>query len=107
MFSSAEEVRLPVTMEAHSSSLRSTMTTICFQFGFLLDENAGSKFDSIGLNAVANTDRAGETATLSVSLARAQTVGRHLLFRMIVCLVSRNKPEFVVTVTRLDLCVLP
>ncbi|XP_022622596.1 CCAAT/enhancer-binding protein zeta [Seriola dumerili] len=29
------------------------------EFGSLLDENAGSKFDSIGLNAMANTDRAG------------------------------------------------
>uniref|UniRef100_A0A3Q3J9Q0 CCAAT/enhancer-binding protein zeta n=1 Tax=Monopterus albus TaxID=43700 RepID=A0A3Q3J9Q0_MONAL len=28
-------------------------------FGSLLDENAGSKFDNIGLNAMANTDRAG------------------------------------------------
>lgn len=29
------------------------------QFGSLLDENAGSKFDNIGLNAMANTDKAG------------------------------------------------
>ncbi|KAL6095491.1 cebpz [Pungitius sinensis] len=29
------------------------------EFGSLLDENAGSKFDSIGLNAVANRDKAG------------------------------------------------
>ncbi|XP_040920551.1 CCAAT/enhancer-binding protein zeta isoform X2 [Toxotes jaculatrix] len=29
------------------------------EFGSLLDENAGSKFDNIGLNAMANTDRAG------------------------------------------------
>nr|XP_046229485.1 CCAAT/enhancer-binding protein zeta [Scatophagus argus] len=29
------------------------------EFGSMLDENAGSRFDNIGLNAVANTDRAG------------------------------------------------
>uniref|UniRef100_A0A3B4EU84 CCAAT/enhancer-binding protein zeta n=1 Tax=Pundamilia nyererei TaxID=303518 RepID=A0A3B4EU84_9CICH len=29
------------------------------QFGCLLDENAGSKFDNIGLNAMANRDKAG------------------------------------------------
>lgn len=29
------------------------------QFGALLDENAGSKFDSIGLNAMSNADKAG------------------------------------------------
>ncbi|KAM6892600.1 CCAAT/enhancer-binding protein zeta [Xenentodon cancila] len=29
------------------------------EFGSLLDDNAGSQFDNIGLNAVANTDRAG------------------------------------------------
>lgn len=29
------------------------------QFGALLDENAGSKFDNIGLNAMANADKAG------------------------------------------------
>ncbi|XP_070782546.1 CCAAT/enhancer-binding protein zeta [Enoplosus armatus] len=29
------------------------------EFGSLLDENAGSKFDNIGMNAVANTDKAG------------------------------------------------
>ncbi|XP_026174337.1 CCAAT/enhancer-binding protein zeta [Mastacembelus armatus] len=29
------------------------------EFGSLLDENAGSRFDNIGLNAMANTDRAG------------------------------------------------
>lgn len=34
------------------------------QFGSLLDENAGSKFDNIGLNAMANTDRAGGTENI-------------------------------------------
>ncbi|XP_056873185.1 CCAAT/enhancer-binding protein zeta isoform X2 [Takifugu flavidus] len=29
------------------------------EFGALLDENAGSKFENIGLNAMANTDKAG------------------------------------------------
>ncbi|XP_058469988.1 CCAAT/enhancer-binding protein zeta isoform X2 [Solea solea] len=29
------------------------------EFGSLLDENAGSKFDNVGLNAMATTDRAG------------------------------------------------
>ncbi|KAF3703208.1 CCAAT/enhancer-binding protein zeta CCAAT-box-binding transcription factor [Channa argus] len=29
------------------------------EFGSLLDENAGSKFDNIGVNAMANTDKAG------------------------------------------------
>ncbi|KAF7652757.1 hypothetical protein LDENG_00092750 [Lucifuga dentata] len=29
------------------------------EFGFLLDENVGSRFDSVGMNAVANTDKAG------------------------------------------------
>ncbi|KAK9531906.1 hypothetical protein VZT92_011298 [Zoarces viviparus] len=29
------------------------------EFGSLLDENAGSKFDTIGVNAMANTDKAG------------------------------------------------
>uniref|UniRef100_A0A8C7JZT5 CCAAT/enhancer-binding protein zeta n=1 Tax=Oncorhynchus kisutch TaxID=8019 RepID=A0A8C7JZT5_ONCKI len=29
------------------------------QFGFMLDENAGSKFDNIGMNAMANKDKAG------------------------------------------------
>ncbi|XP_054474191.1 LOW QUALITY PROTEIN: CCAAT/enhancer-binding protein zeta [Anoplopoma fimbria] len=29
------------------------------EFGSMLDENAGSKFDNIGMNAVANTDKAG------------------------------------------------
>ncbi|XP_041815058.1 CCAAT/enhancer-binding protein zeta [Chelmon rostratus] len=29
------------------------------EFGSMLDENAGSKFDNIGLNAMANTDKAG------------------------------------------------
>uniref|UniRef100_A0A8C7PLC7 CCAAT/enhancer-binding protein zeta n=1 Tax=Oncorhynchus mykiss TaxID=8022 RepID=A0A8C7PLC7_ONCMY len=28
-------------------------------FGFMLDENAGSKFDNIGMNAMANKDKAG------------------------------------------------
>lgn len=37
------------------------MWFVVFQFGSLLDENAGSKFDNIGLNAMANADRAGET----------------------------------------------
>lgn len=36
---------------------------IYFQFGSLLDENAGSKFDNIGLNAMANTDKAGKFET--------------------------------------------
>ncbi|KAK5852574.1 hypothetical protein PBY51_006427 [Eleginops maclovinus] len=30
------------------------------EFGSLLDENTGSKFDNIGLNAMANTDKAGQ-----------------------------------------------
>lgn len=30
------------------------------QFGSMLDENAGAKFDNIGMNAMANTDKAGE-----------------------------------------------
>lgn len=30
-----------------------------FQFGSLLDENSGSKFDNVGLNAMANRDKAG------------------------------------------------
>lgn len=30
------------------------------QFGFMLDENAGSKFDNIGMNAMANKDKAGK-----------------------------------------------
>lgn len=34
------------------------MFVVC-QFGSLLDENAGYKFDNIGLNAMANTDKAG------------------------------------------------
>uniref|UniRef100_A0A8C8FL25 CCAAT/enhancer-binding protein zeta n=1 Tax=Oncorhynchus tshawytscha TaxID=74940 RepID=A0A8C8FL25_ONCTS len=29
------------------------------KFGFMLDENAGSKFDNIGMNAMANKDKAG------------------------------------------------
>ncbi|KAM6906626.1 CCAAT/enhancer-binding protein zeta [Lycodopsis pacificus] len=29
------------------------------EFGSLLDENAGSKFDNVGVNAMANTDKAG------------------------------------------------
>uniref|UniRef100_A0A674AMI9 CCAAT/enhancer-binding protein zeta n=1 Tax=Salmo trutta TaxID=8032 RepID=A0A674AMI9_SALTR len=29
------------------------------RFGFMLDENAGSKFDNIGMNAMANKDKAG------------------------------------------------
>ncbi|KAK6297255.1 hypothetical protein J4Q44_G00318380 [Coregonus suidteri] len=29
------------------------------EFGFMLDENAGSKFDNIGMNAMANKDKAG------------------------------------------------
>ncbi|XP_066576985.1 CCAAT/enhancer-binding protein zeta [Amia ocellicauda] len=29
------------------------------EFGYLLDENAGSKFDNIGINAMANKDKAG------------------------------------------------
>lgn len=33
---------------------------VCVQFGSMLDENAGSKFDNIGMNAMSNTDRAGE-----------------------------------------------
>ena len=37
-----------------------------FQFGSLLDDNAGSKFDNIGLNAMANTDKAGERTSCSV-----------------------------------------
>ena len=36
-----------------------------FQFGSLLDENAGSKFDSIGLNAMANKDKAGKSESES------------------------------------------
>ncbi|XP_028997685.1 CCAAT/enhancer-binding protein zeta isoform X2 [Betta splendens] len=35
------------------------MFTSAEEFGSLLDENAGSKFDNIGVNAMANTDRAG------------------------------------------------
>lgn len=35
------------------------------QFGSLLDENAGSKFDNIGLNAMANADKAGEWCRVS------------------------------------------
>ncbi|KAG7220551.1 hypothetical protein INR49_017988 [Caranx melampygus] len=37
----------------------SAMFTAAEEFGSLLDENTGSKFDNIGLNAMANADRAG------------------------------------------------
>lgn len=33
-----------------------------YQFGYLLDENADSKFDSIGMNAMSNKDKAGKTS---------------------------------------------
>ncbi|XP_061901006.1 CCAAT/enhancer-binding protein zeta-like [Entelurus aequoreus] len=36
-----------------------TMFAAAQEFGCLLDDNAGAKFDNIGLNAMANTDRAG------------------------------------------------
>ncbi|XP_077366500.1 CCAAT/enhancer-binding protein zeta isoform X2 [Festucalex cinctus] len=35
------------------------MFTAAEEFGCLLDENAGAKFDNIGINAMANTDKAG------------------------------------------------
>ncbi|XP_035177910.1 CCAAT/enhancer-binding protein zeta [Oxyura jamaicensis] len=35
-----------------------TMLASAEEFGYLLDENAGSKFDNIGMNAMANTDNA-------------------------------------------------
>lgn len=31
-----------------------------FKFGHLLDENMGSKFDNIGMNAMANKDNASK-----------------------------------------------
>ena len=34
---------------------------VWFQFGALLDDNAGSKFDNVGMNAMANRDKAGRT----------------------------------------------
>lgn len=37
----------------------SAMFASAEEFGSLLDENAGSKFDNIGLNALRNTDKAG------------------------------------------------
>lgn len=33
---------------------------LSFKFGYLLDENAGSKFDNIGMNAMANRDNASK-----------------------------------------------
>lgn len=33
---------------------------VSFKFGYLLDENAGSKFDNIGMNAMANRDNASK-----------------------------------------------
>ncbi|XP_077408281.1 CCAAT/enhancer-binding protein zeta [Vanacampus margaritifer] len=35
------------------------MSTTAEEFGCLLDDNAGAKFDNIGINAMANTDKAG------------------------------------------------
>ncbi|KAG7460622.1 hypothetical protein MATL_G00200720 [Megalops atlanticus] len=37
----------------------SAMVASAEEFGYLLDENAGSKFDSISINAMANKDKAG------------------------------------------------
>lgn len=33
---------------------------LSLKFGYLLDENAGSKFDNIGMNAMANRDNASK-----------------------------------------------
>uniref|UniRef100_A0A6Q2WZS6 CCAAT/enhancer-binding protein zeta n=1 Tax=Esox lucius TaxID=8010 RepID=A0A6Q2WZS6_ESOLU len=38
------------------------------EVGFMLDENVGSKFDNIGMNAMANKDKAGEQSIKSICL---------------------------------------
>lgn len=43
------------------------------QFGSLLDENAGSKFDNIGLNAMANADKAGRECGVSAKGSTRET----------------------------------
>ena len=40
--------------------LRTSPPTLLFKFGHLLDENMGSKFDNIGMNAMANKDNASK-----------------------------------------------
>lgn len=37
-----------------------TLTFLSLKFGYLLDENVGSKFDNIGMNAMANRDNASK-----------------------------------------------
>lgn len=36
------------------------LNVFLLQFVYMLDENAGSKFDNIGMNAMANKDKAGK-----------------------------------------------
>ncbi|CAM9132955.1 unnamed protein product [Lampetra planeri] len=58
-FAAAEEVR-PTARPIVAPLLPfKTRCSCVFQFGSMLDENAGSRFDSGGLNAMANKDRAG------------------------------------------------
>ncbi|XP_023855541.1 CCAAT/enhancer-binding protein zeta isoform X1 [Salvelinus sp. IW2-2015] len=43
----------------HKGKKDTAMFASAEEFGFMLDENAGSKFDNIGINAMANKDKAG------------------------------------------------
>uniref|UniRef100_A0A8C8FJ79 CCAAT/enhancer-binding protein zeta n=1 Tax=Oncorhynchus tshawytscha TaxID=74940 RepID=A0A8C8FJ79_ONCTS len=43
----------------HKGKKDTAMFASAEEFGFMLDENAGSKFDNIGMNAMANKDKAG------------------------------------------------
>lgn len=58
------------------------------KFGSLLDENAGSKFDNIGLNAMANTDKAGETDVLKPADELLQT---KRVISNLLCLLSKMR----------------
>lgn len=66
-FAAAEEVRRAGGSASRRHAAASTQRVVLvFQFGSMLDENAGSRFDSGGLNAMANKDRAGERGGVTV-----------------------------------------
>ena len=67
LFVSAEEVRLIYYLNKLAIQHCSKFSNKCisspfffFKFGHLLDENMGSKFDNIGMNAMANKDNASK-----------------------------------------------
>lgn len=64
ILASAEEVSLSCLAKSDQAFYlflcNKILKFLSLKFGYLLDENAGSKFDNIGMNAMANRDNASK-----------------------------------------------